>query len=168
MCGTATAGSSASRAASAGPYSSVGQGAPARPGLRHVRQAPLDLPQLGTRIDGARELGTALQARTGIGRPRLLLRDVRQHAQALDLASSCVEIAVRAGDAEHVVFAQPVLLTIDYGRCAAGLSAQQALTAWHIDETSKALLENMSGVDLRALHVITVYTGHLSGYAVAD
>ena len=83
-------------------------------------------------------------------------------------ASSYVEIAVRAGDAEHFVFAQPVLVTIDYGRCAAGLPAQQALTAWHIDETSKALLENMSGVDLRALHVITFYTGHLSGYAVAD
>lgn len=83
-------------------------------------------------------------------------------------ASPLVEIAVRAGSAEHFVFAQPVLMTIDYGRCAASVPALQPLSVWHIDETSKALLENMGGVDFRALHVITFYTGHLSGYAVAD
>ena len=83
-------------------------------------------------------------------------------------ASPLVEIAVRAGDAEHFVFDEPVLVTIDYGRCADAGADLPPLTAWHIDETSKALLENMSGVDFRALHVMTFYTGHLSGYAVAD
>lgn len=83
-------------------------------------------------------------------------------------ASPLVEISIRAGDAEHYVFEQPVLVTIDYGRCADAVPAASELTVWHIDESSKALLENMSGVDLRALHTISFHTGHLSGYAVAD
>jgi hypothetical protein len=83
-------------------------------------------------------------------------------------ASRIVEIAVRAGDAEHFLFEQPVLVTIDYGRCADALSRTGTLSVWHIDESSKALLENMSAVDLRLLHTISFYTGHLSGYAVAD
>lgn len=83
-------------------------------------------------------------------------------------ASRLVEISVRAGDAEHFLFEQPVLVTIDYGRCADAVPLSSPLSVWHIDETSKSLLENMSAVDLRLLHTITFYTGHLSGYAVAD
>jgi hypothetical protein len=83
-------------------------------------------------------------------------------------ASRLVEISVRAGSAEHFLFEKPVLVTIDYGRCAGAVPLSASLSAWHIDETSKSLLENMSGVDLRLLHTITFYTGHLSGYAVAD
>jgi hypothetical protein len=83
-------------------------------------------------------------------------------------ASRLVEISVKAGEADHFVFALPVMVSIDYGRCAPELSALQPLSVWHIDESSKALLENMSGVDLRLFHTITFFTGHLSGYAVAD
>lgn len=83
-------------------------------------------------------------------------------------ASNLVEISVKAGAADHFLFAQPVTISIDYGRCASTLSPLQPVTAWHIDETSKALLENMTGVDLRLFHTITFLTGHLSGYAVAD
>ena len=82
--------------------------------------------------------------------------------------SPLVEISVRAGTAEHYTFAQPVLVSIDYSRCAGQLSPLSPVTAWHIDESSKALLENMGGVDLRLLGTITFFTGHLSGYAVAD
>jgi len=83
-------------------------------------------------------------------------------------ASRLVEISVKAAGTDHYVFLQPVLVTIDYGRCAGGLSLLQPVTAWHIDETTKALLEPMFGVDVRLTHSITFYTGHLSGYAVAD
>lgn len=83
-------------------------------------------------------------------------------------ASPIVEISVRAGDAEHYVFQEPVLVTIDYSRCASALASQRPVTAWHIDESTKQLLENMGGVDLRPSSTITFATGHLSGYAVAD
>jgi hypothetical protein len=82
--------------------------------------------------------------------------------------SRLVEISVRAGDAEHFLFDQPVLVAIDYGRCASGLSPLDPVTVWHIDESSKSLLEPMLGVDLRLFHTVTFYTGHLSGYAVAE
>lgn len=82
--------------------------------------------------------------------------------------SPIVEISVRAGDAERYVFQRPVLVTIDYSRCASGLAPMRPVTVWHIDESSKRLLENMGGVDLRPSNTITFLTGHLSGYAVAD
>jgi len=82
--------------------------------------------------------------------------------------SPIVEISVRAGTAEHYVFRRPVSVTIDYSRCAASLDPARPVTAWHIDEGSKRLLENMGGLDLRAANRITFLTGHLSGYAVAD
>jgi hypothetical protein len=82
--------------------------------------------------------------------------------------SALAEVSIRAGDAEHYLFQLPVLVTIDYSRCTSGLSLLRPVTAWHIDETSKALLEQMPGVDLRLLASITFSTPHLSGYAVAD
>lgn len=83
-------------------------------------------------------------------------------------ASRLVEISVQAGDSLHFYFLKPVLVTIDYGRCADAVPPQSSLSVWHIDETSKSLLELMPSVDLRLLHTISFYTGHLSGYAVAD
>lgn len=83
-------------------------------------------------------------------------------------ASRLVEISVRAGSAQHFVFERPVLVSIDYGRCASGLSPLRPVSAWYIDESSKALLERMPSLDLRAANTVTFQTGHLSGYAVAD
>jgi hypothetical protein len=83
-------------------------------------------------------------------------------------ASPLVEISVKAGEAEHFVFELPVLVSIDYGRCADQLSPLQPVSVWHIDEDSKSLLEQMTSVDLRFFHTVTFFTGHLSGYAVAD
>jgi hypothetical protein len=82
--------------------------------------------------------------------------------------SRLVEISVRAGDAEHFVFEQPVAVSIDYGRCADERSLLSPLSVWHIDESTKSLLERMASVDVRLLHTVTFSTGHLSGYAVAD
>ena len=83
-------------------------------------------------------------------------------------ASRLVEISVKAAGTDHYLFQQPVIVTIDYGRCAGSLSLLTPVTAWHIDEVTKAPLEPMLGLDVRLLHTIAFYTGHLSGYAVAD
>lgn len=83
-------------------------------------------------------------------------------------ASPYAEIRVRAGSAEHYLFQRPVLMSIDYSRCATPELDQHALSVWNIDPDSKALLEQMLGMDLKLNHTITFTTIHLSGYAVAD
>jgi hypothetical protein len=83
-------------------------------------------------------------------------------------ASPYAEIRVRTGTAEHYLFQRPVLMSIDYSRCATPELDQHALSVWNIDPDSKALLEQMTGVDLKLTHTITFTTIHLSGYAVAD
>jgi hypothetical protein len=83
-------------------------------------------------------------------------------------ASQHAEIRVRAGSAEHYLFQRPVLMTIDYSRCATPELDRHLLSVWNVDEESDALLEQMIGVDLKLTHTITFTTIHLSGYAVAD
>lgn len=83
-------------------------------------------------------------------------------------ASQYAEIRVRAGSAEHYLFQTPVSMTIDYSRCASPALDQEALSAWNIDENSKALLEPMTSVDEKVTHTVVFTTIHLSGYAVAD
>jgi len=83
-------------------------------------------------------------------------------------ASQYAEIRVRAGSAEHYLFQTPVSMTIDYSRCASPALDRKALSAWNIDESSKALLEPMVSVDEKLTHTIVFTTIHLSGYAVAD
>ena len=83
-------------------------------------------------------------------------------------ASRYAEIRVRPGDAEHYLFQLPVVMTIDYSRCATPALDLRPLTAWNIDPDSKALLEPMTGVDDKLTHTIMFTTIHLSGYAVAD
>jgi hypothetical protein len=83
-------------------------------------------------------------------------------------ASPYAEIRVRAGSAEHYLFQHPVLMTIDYSRCATPELDQRPLAVWNVDEDSRALLEQMIGVDEKLTHTIVFTTIHLSGYAVAD
>jgi hypothetical protein len=59
-------------------------------------------------------------------------------------------------------------MSIDYSRCATPELDQHTLSVWNIDPDSKALLEQMTSVDLKLTHTITFTTIHLSGYAVAD
>jgi len=82
--------------------------------------------------------------------------------------SPYAEIRVRTGTAEHYLFQRPVLMTIDYSRCATPELDREPLSVWNIDPDSKALLEQMIGVDVKLTHTITFTTIHLSGYAVAD
>lgn len=83
-------------------------------------------------------------------------------------ASPYAEIRVRAGSAEHYLFQSPVAMTIDYSRCASPALDQRTLSVWNIDPDTKALLEQMVGVDEKLTHTIVFTTIHLSGYAVAD
>lgn len=83
-------------------------------------------------------------------------------------ASQYAEIRVRAGSAAHYLFQYPVLMAIDYSRCATPALDSHALSVWNIDEDSKELLEQMTGIDEKLTHTLVFTTIHLSGYAVAD
>jgi hypothetical protein len=78
-----------------------------------------------------------------------------------------MEIQIRANDEDHFYFKEPVVVTIDYSRCGRTDLVGRRLTAWYIDADTKALLENMGGVDDKLLQQITFSTSHFSGYAIA-
>lgn len=81
-------------------------------------------------------------------------------------AGQFMEVDVRANALTSFLFNQPVSVTIDYSRCNQNLS-NGTLSVWNIDETTKALIENMGGVNNPLTQSITFTTGHLSGYAIA-
>jgi hypothetical protein len=83
-------------------------------------------------------------------------------------ASKYVEIEVTTDSSEHYVFSQPVLVTLDYGRCGRSDLLRAPLSAWNIDPQTKALLEPMVSVDNKLTQTVTFTTVHFSGYAVAD
>jgi len=83
-------------------------------------------------------------------------------------SSKYVEIEVTTDTSEHFVFAQPVVVTLDYGRCGRSNLLRAPLTAWNIDPQTKALLEPMTSVDNKLTQTVTFTTIHFSGYAVAD
>jgi hypothetical protein len=82
-------------------------------------------------------------------------------------ASPVVEVDIRAGEAEHFEFKRPVLVSIDYSRCAESALPKTSLAAWYIDPSSRDALGVMGGVDDRKHRRLTFLTDHLSGYAVA-
>jgi hypothetical protein len=83
-------------------------------------------------------------------------------------ASRHMEVAISPAGMRHYLFKTPVSITIDYSRCPDAVLEKGPLTIYHIDETSKALLEEMGGIDDRANRRITFTTDHLSGYAIAN
>ena len=83
-------------------------------------------------------------------------------------SSKYVEIEVTANGGEHYLFAQPVTVTIDYGRCSRSNIDLVPLSAWNIDPVTKALLEQEPSVDNKLARTVTFTTIHFSGYAVAD
>ena len=80
-------------------------------------------------------------------------------------ASQYMEIEVTANGGS-LRFLRPITVTIDYSRCSADVQQKQ-LSVWNIDPDSKALLENMGGIDNKLTHQIIFTTIHLSGYALA-
>ena len=83
-------------------------------------------------------------------------------------ASNYMEIDIRANDLESFEFEKPVTIVASYARCTRSNLDKEALSAWHIDTTTKALLEDMGGVDDKAARTVTFDSGHLSGFAIAN
>lgn len=83
-------------------------------------------------------------------------------------ASTYMEIDVTANDLLTFLFLKPVTITIDYSRCPASVTAGKTLTVWHINTQTKALIENMNGVNDPVQRRISFTTDHLSGYAIAQ
>lgn len=82
--------------------------------------------------------------------------------------SAFMEVDLTVNGGQSIVFQLPVLVTIDYSRCGRTPQTTQRLTVWHIDEQTKAKLDDMGGLDNKLLQTITFTTGHFSGYAVAN
>ena len=80
-------------------------------------------------------------------------------------SSSMAEVEIHAGGQEHYQFLLPVVISMDYSRCT---TPSGLLAVWHIDPDTKALLENMGGVNDVLNRRIIFSTTHLSGYAIAN
>lgn len=80
-------------------------------------------------------------------------------------SSTYAEAEIRANGQDHYQFQAPVVIAMDYTRCS---TSAGPLAVWHIDPETKALLENMGGVDDVLNQQMTFSTMHLSGYAIAN
>lgn len=83
-------------------------------------------------------------------------------------AGSYVELDIHANDEESFSFEEPVSIRISYDRCTRSNVENDVLTAWHIDEETKALLEHMGGTDDKTARAVTFSSDHLSGFAIAN
>jgi hypothetical protein len=83
-------------------------------------------------------------------------------------ASDIMQVEAHADGFEHYVFARPVVITIDYSRCAQSAEPLPSFSAWYIDTSTRSPLSWMGGVDDRRSHRLFFATGHLSGYAVSE
>lgn len=82
-------------------------------------------------------------------------------------AGPYMEVDLSVNNGQHINFLEPVVVTIDYSRCNRFATLFRALSVWNIDQDSKALLENMGGVDNKLTQSITFLTPHFSGFAIA-
>lgn len=80
-------------------------------------------------------------------------------------SSTYAEAEIRANGQDHYQFQAPVVIAMDYTRCS---TPAGPLAVWHIDPETKALLEDMGGVDDVEKQQMTFSTMHLSGYAIAN
>lgn len=83
-------------------------------------------------------------------------------------ASDIMQIDAHADGVEHYVFQRPVMITIDYSRCASAVRQLGTFSAWYIDSSTRNALSWMGGVDDRLSHRLFFATDHLSGYAVSE
>lgn len=81
--------------------------------------------------------------------------------------SQYMEVDVTADGLTSFLFNTPATITIDYSRCPIEKTQDRTLKVYHINPLTKALLENMNGVDNKATRKITFNTGHLSAFGVA-
>jgi hypothetical protein len=82
-------------------------------------------------------------------------------------AGQYMEVDLTVNDGQHITFLKPVVVTIDYSRCNRYSTLFRLLSVWNIDETSKALIENMGGFDNKLAQTITFISWHFTGFAIA-
>lgn len=82
--------------------------------------------------------------------------------------SKYMELAVDAEGHDGFSFRKPVQITIDYSRCSRSNIDKAPLTVWHIDGDTKALLEDMGGIDDKLNRTVTFTTDHLSHFSIAQ
>jgi len=82
-------------------------------------------------------------------------------------AGQYMEVDLTVNNGQHINFLQPVVVTIDYSRCNRFNTLFKLLSVWNIDQDTKALLENMGGIDNKLTQSITFVTPHFSGFAIA-
>ena len=82
-------------------------------------------------------------------------------------AGQYMEVDLTVNNGQHISFLKPVVVTIDYSRCNRFETLFKLLRVWNIDQDTKALLENMGGIDNKLTQSITFITPHFSGFAIA-
>jgi hypothetical protein len=82
-------------------------------------------------------------------------------------AGQYMEVDLTVNNGQHITFQQPVVVTIDYSRCSRAETLWKFLSVWNIDPSTKALLQNMGGLDNKLTQSITFITPHFSGFAIA-
>lgn len=82
-------------------------------------------------------------------------------------AGQYMEVDLTVNGGQHISFLQPAVVTIDYSRCNRLSTLLAPLSVWNIDPTTKALLQNMGGIDNKLTQSITFTTPHFSGFAIA-
>ena len=82
-------------------------------------------------------------------------------------AGQYMEVDLSVNNGQHINFLQPVVVTIDYSRCNRWSTLFKLLSVWNIDQDTKALLQNMGGIDNKLTQSITFVTPHFSGFAIA-
>ena len=82
-------------------------------------------------------------------------------------AGQYMEVDLSVNGGQHIDFPQPVVVTIDYSRCNRWETLLARLNVWNIDEDTKALLQNMGGIDDKLAQSITFSAPHFSGFAIA-
>ena len=82
-------------------------------------------------------------------------------------AGQYMEVDLTVNNGQHINFLQPVVVTIDYSRCNRFSTLFKLLSVWNIDQDTKALLQNMGGIDNKLTQSITFVTPHFSGFAIA-
>src|SRR5919108_341915 len=83
-------------------------------------------------------------------------------------ASTFMEVDITANSLASFLFRANVVITIDYSRCPTSVTQGKTLTVWQINPQTKALIQNMNGVNDPAQRRMTFTTSHLSGYAIAQ
>ena len=81
--------------------------------------------------------------------------------------SQYMEVDVSADGLTSFLFNTPATITIDYSRCPVSATQDRTLKVYHINPVTKALLEDMHGVDDKVARKITFNTDHLSAFSVA-